>query len=78
MFLFQEKVGISIGQLKKKLKSGRRAKERMVAANLRLVVSDDKKYKDLPKTYSINQPTRTAIVISPIIFYLNKEISESP
>ena len=26
----------------------------------------------LPKTYSINQPTRTAIIISPIIYYLNK------
>ena len=42
--LFAEKVGMSIGQLKKKLKSGRRAKERMVAANLRLVVSVAKKY----------------------------------
>ncbi len=42
--LFAEKVGISIFQLKKKLKSGRRAKERMVAANLRLVVSVAKKY----------------------------------
>ena len=26
----------------------------------------------LPKTYSINKPTRTALSISPIIFYLNK------
>ena len=41
---FAEKVGMSIAQLKKKLKSGRRAKERMVAANLRLVVSVAKKY----------------------------------
>jgi len=42
--LFAEKAGMSIIQLKKKLKSGRRAKERMVAANLRLVVSVAKKY----------------------------------
>jgi len=42
--LIAEKVGMSIVQLKKKLKSGRRAKERMVAANLRLVVSVAKKY----------------------------------
>ena len=42
--LFAEKAGISITQLKKRLKSGRRAKERMVAANLRLVVSVAKKY----------------------------------
>jgi len=41
---FAEKAGISTTQLKKKLKSGRRAKERMVAANLRLVVSVAKKY----------------------------------
>jgi len=41
---FAEKAGISPIQLKKKLKSGRRAKERMVAANLRLVVSVAKKY----------------------------------
>ncbi len=26
----------------------------------------------LPKTYAINKPTRTALVISPIIYYLNK------
>ena len=26
----------------------------------------------LPKTYSINKPTRTAMIISPFIFYLNK------
>jgi len=42
--IFAEKVGISPIQLKKKMKSGRRAKERMVAANLRLVVSVAKKY----------------------------------
>jgi len=42
--LFAEKAGISPIQLKKKLKSGKRAKERMVAANLRLVVSVAKKY----------------------------------
>ena len=41
---FADKAGISPIQLKKKLKSGRRAKERMVAANLRLVVSVAKKY----------------------------------
>ena len=42
--LFAEKAGVSAFHLKKKLKSGRRAKERMVAANLRLVVSVAKKY----------------------------------
>ena len=42
--LFAEKAGLSPVQLKKKLKSGKRAKERMVAANLRLVVSVAKKY----------------------------------
>ena len=26
----------------------------------------------LPKTYSINKPTRTAIIIGPVIYYLNK------
>ena len=36
--------GLSDAVLKKRLKSGRRAKERMVAANLRLVVSVAKKY----------------------------------
>tara|TARA_B100000214_G_scaffold45761_1_gene28799 strand:- start:510 stop:1406 length:897 start_codon:yes stop_codon:yes gene_type:complete len=41
---FAERAGFSPLQLKKKLKSGRRAKERMVAANLRLVVSVAKKY----------------------------------
>jgi len=29
----------------------------------------------LPKTYAINKPTRTAITISPIIYYLNKVLS---
>jgi len=39
-----QKAGISIGLLQKRLRSGKRAKERMVAANLRLVVSVAKKY----------------------------------
>ena len=42
--IFAEKAGVSVQQLKKKLKNGRRAKERMVSANLRLVVSVAKKY----------------------------------
>jgi len=42
--IFASKAGVTPIQLKKKLKSGRRAKERMVAANLRLVVSVAKKY----------------------------------
>ena len=44
MSFFADKAGLSLIQLKKKLKCGRRAKERMVAANLRLVVSVAKKY----------------------------------
>ena len=39
-----EAVGLTPQQLKKRLTAGRRAKERMVAANLRLVVSVAKKY----------------------------------
>ncbi len=41
---FAKAAGLTSFQLKKKLKTGRRAKERMVAANLRLVVSVAKKY----------------------------------
>ena len=41
---FADAAGISLLQLKKKLKIGKRAKERMVSANLRLVVSVAKKY----------------------------------
>ena len=42
--LLAEKASISLLQLKKTLKNGNRAKERMVSANLRLVVSVAKKY----------------------------------
>ena len=37
--IFACKAGLTTGQLKKKLRRGHRAKERMVSANLRLVVS---------------------------------------
>jgi RNA polymerase nonessential primary-like sigma factor len=39
-----EAAGLNLTQLKKRITAGRRAKERMVAANLRLVVSVAKKY----------------------------------
>ena len=39
-----EKLKISTPQIRKRLRAGQRAKERMVAANLRLVVSVAKKY----------------------------------
>ena len=39
-----EKLNLSASQIKKRLRAGQRAKERMVAANLRLVVSVAKKY----------------------------------
>tara|TARA_Y100001968_G_scaffold314434_1_gene339778 strand:- start:19022 stop:20023 length:1002 start_codon:yes stop_codon:yes gene_type:complete len=42
--LLAEKASLSVNQLKKKLKNGDRAKERMVSSNLRLVVSVAKKY----------------------------------
>ena len=42
--LLAKESGLSAMKLKRKLQHGRRAKERMVAANLRLVVSVAKKY----------------------------------
>ena len=42
--VFARAAGLTPPQLRRKLKSGHRAKERMVAANLRLVVSVAKKY----------------------------------
>ena len=39
-----KKLDLPISQVKKRLRAGQRAKERMVAANLRLVVSVAKKY----------------------------------
>ena len=42
--LLAKETGLTLVKLKRKLQNGRRAKERMVAANLRLVVSVAKKY----------------------------------
>ncbi len=42
--IFSSSAGLTTAELKRKLKLGHRAKERMVAANLRLVVSVAKKY----------------------------------
>ena len=42
--LLANQSGLSVNQVKKRLKNGMRAKERMVASNLRLVVSVAKKY----------------------------------
>ena len=42
--LLAEEASLSLPELKKKLKNGNRAKERMVSSNLRLVVSVAKKY----------------------------------
>jgi len=42
--VLSKEAGLSVSQLNKKLKSGHRAKARMVSANLRLVVSVAKKY----------------------------------
>ena len=39
-----EKLNLTTSQIKKRIRAGKRAKERMVAANLRLVVSVAKKY----------------------------------
>ena len=39
-----KKLDLSVSIIKKRLRAGQRAKERMVAANLRLVVSVAKKY----------------------------------
>ena len=42
--VISQKLDLTIPQVKKRLRAGQRAKERMVAANLRLVVSVAKKY----------------------------------